>query len=233
MATTIAHVAHCGNERQSNVSNCPHCGVPIAPRLRIAAKCRGAAMPVDVQRARRSMWRFSLREADKGDLHAELEERENIIARLEASLANGIFDDGNAEQLRGGIANELFRIELLVTELEQRERARSFGYREGQSAVESDLPERFARIRAGGAAELADVLSQETGQPGRTSGGRWYFRCPFHNGGHERTESLVVYPDGRAHCFGCRWSGDAVDLVANLRGTTLVSALRLLEQGLV
>src|SRR5438552_6901773 len=42
-------------------------------------------------------------------------------------------------------------------------------------------------------------------------------RCPL-PGHKDSTPSFFVYPDGRAHCFGCGFHGDAVDLWAALQG---------------
>jgi hypothetical protein len=185
---------------------------------------------IDVEQAVRTLHRFSHRTTDEADLVAELNERLDAVARLQADLADGIFDDGDADQLHGGIAYEQHHIDQIVTELERRERARAFGYRGSRMPAEPDLSERFARIRTGGADELADLIGLETSQPGHKTGQRWRFVCPFHD---DTTPSFVVYPNGRGYCFGCGWNGDAVDFVAQRRGTSLVSALRLLEQGLV
>ena len=43
-------------------------------------------------------------------------------------------------------------------------------------------------------------------------GNRWVARCPFHE---DRDPSFFAYRN-RFHCFGCGWSGDSVDLVAEL-----------------
>ena len=48
----------------------------------------------------------------------------------------------------------------------------------------------------------------------------------------ERTPSLTVFRDGRAHCFGCGWHGDGADFLAELRGISAVAALKTLERGL-
>jgi DNA primase len=53
---------------------------------------------------------------------------------------------------------------------------------------------------------VASVYAAEV----RREAGRWKARCPLHD---DRSPSLVLYADGRAHCFGCRWHGDAIDLV--------------------
>jgi len=46
--------------------------------------------------------RFSRRATSEFDLLAELDERLNAVARLEADLAGGDFTDGDIDQLRGG-----------------------------------------------------------------------------------------------------------------------------------
>jgi hypothetical protein len=45
--------------------------------------------------------------------------------------------------------------------------------------------------------------------------------CPFHT---ERTPSFTIYPDGHAHCYGCGWRGDVIDLCAALDGLQLADA---------
>ena len=43
--------------------------------------------------------------------------------------------------------------------------------------------------------------------------------CPFHG---EKTASFSIIPDkGKAHCFGCGWSGDSIDLSLKAMGWTL------------
>lgn len=56
-------------------------------------------------------------------------------------------------------------------------------------------------------------------------GGREWACCPLHG---EKTASLCFYPDGRWYCFGCHASGDAVDLLAALRGIKPIEAARML-----
>jgi hypothetical protein len=186
-----------------------------------------------VPRARRILADFVLRSTSEVDLLAEVEDRAIVVARYQADLAEGCFTDADEEQrLRGGIAYETHRIELLAEELKRRERAQRYGYRANSAEAEPNLPARFAALRLSGAEELADLIGQETSQPGRKAANRWCFRCPFHGGGVERTASLVVFPDGRAHCFGCFWSGDGADFLADYRGMSAVAALQLLERGL-
>lgn len=51
--------------------------------------------------------------------------------------------------------------------------------------------------------------------------------CPFHN---ENTPSFTVVEDkGFAHCFGCRWHGDAIRFVMDQRGCSFHEALEVLE----
>lgn len=45
--------------------------------------------------------------------------------------------------------------------------------------------------------------------------------CPFHD---EKTPSFTIYPNGRAHCFGCGWQGDVIDFEVALRGGTVREA---------
>ena len=55
------------------------------------------------------------------------------------------------------------------------------------------------------------------------SSGGFVGLCPFHE---ERTPSFIVYPDSHAHCFGCGWHGDVIDLCAKLDGLTVIEAAK-------
>lgn len=50
--------------------------------------------------------------------------------------------------------------------------------------------------------------------------------CPFHT---EKDASFYEYRN-RFKCFGCAWSGDAVDLVAKLRNVSSLDAAKLIAQ---
>lgn len=52
--------------------------------------------------------------------------------------------------------------------------------------------------------------------------GRWKALCPLHK---ECNPSFTIFSDGRWHCFGCRQSGDWIDLYRRLRGTGFHQAL--------
>jgi hypothetical protein len=54
------------------------------------------------------------------------------------------------------------------------------------------------------------------------SSGKYICICPFHN---EKTPSFTIYPNGRAHCFGCGWQGDVIDFEVALRGGTVREAV--------
>lgn len=54
------------------------------------------------------------------------------------------------------------------------------------------------------------VLAVSRYQAVRREGPRWVTLCPWHG---DRNPSMVLYPDGRAYCFGCGWSGDAIDWI--------------------
>jgi hypothetical protein len=56
-------------------------------------------------------------------------------------------------------------------------------------------------------------------RPGR----RWRTQCPLHR---DEQASFVVYPDGHAHCYGCGWHGDVIDLYADVNDITLVEAMK-------
>lgn len=62
----------------------------------------------------------------------------------------------------------------------------------------------------------------------RRNGARFWTCCPIHE---EKTASLCFYPDGRCHCFGCGFDGDAADLYAALHGVSLAEALRIVKGG--
>ena len=69
----------------------------------------------------------------------------------------------------------------------------------------------------------AATVARNAGVELRPKGSRWWARCPIHG---EKTASLCFYPDGRCHCFGCGFDGDAADLYAALHGVSLAEALR-------
>ena len=171
--------------------------------------------------------RFSYRMMVAPDLLAELDERGHCLVRYQTDLAAGDFSDGDAGQLQGGIAYERRHIELILQELEARERARVHGYHETNYA-EGDLPERFAAART---IDSADVIRALTGDAGTRSGERWRFACPFHP---DDTPSLITYPGEKGwYCFSCQRGGDAVRFVAEWHAIGAVEALRLLEAGVL
>jgi len=59
-------------------------------------------------------------------------------------------------------------------------------------------------------------------------GNRHWACCPIHG---ERTPSMMFDEAGRWHCFGCGRGGDAVALIAALRGISALQAARLLAGG--
>ena len=50
----------------------------------------------------------------------------------------------------------------------------------------------------------------------------WSVCCPLHS---DTAPSFTVYPDGHAHCFGCGWHGDVIDLYAALHKITVQEAI--------
>jgi hypothetical protein len=182
------------------------------------------APPIDRHDAHTRALRFALRSAPEADLLAELDERLNDLASYEADLVAGIVAQGDVEQLRGGIAYERYHAELIVAELERRERAHHFGYRSAHLPIETELTGRFAAAKS---VDCAEILRLETGQWGTRSGDRSRFHCPFHE---DDTPSLVCYPGERGfYCFSCHRGGDAVKLVTELKSVGMLEALRLLE----
>lgn len=61
----------------------------------------------------------------------------------------------------------------------------------------------------------------------KKEGTRWRALCPFHP---DRHPSLVLYPDGWFHCFGCSAHGTAVDFVARLDDIPWKEALRAVRE---
>jgi DNA primase len=61
------------------------------------------------------------------------------------------------------------------------------------------------------------------GEAAKRSGGRLWWRCPFHE---ERTPSFAIEtkPGGGWRCFGCGEKGDAAGLLMRLRGMTFPEA---------
>lgn len=72
---------------------------------------------------------------------------------------------------------------------------------------------------------LVSVVSAH--QTVRKQGPRWVTTCPFHS---DTNPSLVLYPDGKGYCFGCGWSGDAIDYVAQRERVSARDAARLVAQ---
>lgn len=59
------------------------------------------------------------------------------------------------------------------------------------------------------------------------TGRKIFVRCPVHR---ERSASLVIYPDGSYHCFGCSLHGrNAIDFIISLGGT-FIEALEELDK---
>lgn len=70
----------------------------------------------------------------------------------------------------------------------------------------------------------AATVARNAGVELRAKGSRLWARCPIHG---EKTASLCFFLDGRCHCFGCGFDGDAADLYAALHGVPLAEALRI------
>ena len=69
--------------------------------------------------------------------------------------------------------------------------------------------------------DLADAVERELGtSQRRNSTLAWH--CPFHTGDH--TPSLMVYPDGHYHCFGCRAHGDVITWTMKYHNLDFVAA---------
>lgn len=54
--------------------------------------------------------------------------------------------------------------------------------------------------------------------------GKSWAKCPFHN---EKTASFCLYEDGnRFHCYGCKESGDVIDLVKKIYKHDFIKAVK-------
>jgi DNA primase len=84
------------------------------------------------------------------------------------------------------------------------------------------IGERVAAVR--GAVAIGDIVAGAI-KMGRGHNARG--KCPFHG---SKSDSFTVYPDsGRARCWGCQWSGDAIEFVKDFYGLTFIEALERLE----
>lgn len=93
----------------------------------------------------------------------------------------------------------------------------------GVGFVSSDeFRQRVAEARE--KADLVDIVGQ-TVKLGR--GGKPRGQCPFHG---SKSDSFAVDPDrGRARCWGCGWSGDAIRFVQDMFNLNFIDALREVE----
>ena len=190
--------------------------------------------PTEHRTARATLRAVALFHRTDADLAAELNERLNLAARYESLLADDDFtDDAEAERLRGGVSYEVSEASRLAAEIHRRERAERYGYRFDRRPARRRTRRSLRAAAEGGLEPLADLIGELTGQFGVTRSGSRHFKCPFHNGGQERTASLVVFADGHAHCFACGWHGDGAAFVAELRGISQTEALLLLEKEFV
>lgn len=173
--------------------------------------------------ARERAHRFALRRVASADLLAEAHERRNDLARYRANLEAGDFTDGDAGQLRGGVAFETRHLSAIADELDRRQRAERFGYQD-TARPSPDLAERFSRAKA---IDCANVMHALTGETSIRAGERTRFACPFHD---DDDPSLICYPAGRGWwCPVCGIGGDGVRLASELRGISAVEALDLIE----
>ena len=69
-----------------------------------------------------------------------------------------------------------------------------------------------------GKISIADLLGHN-GHGQRT----WLTTCPLHG---DHLPSFAVYQDGHAHCFGCGWHGDVIDLYAAMHHVSIAVAIR-------
>lgn len=70
-------------------------------------------------------------------------------------------------------------------------------------------------------------ISNILGPPVRSSGGRGYYRCIFHE---DKTPSLVTYLNNNSwHCFSCQRGSSVIDLVMQKEEVSFVEALKILN----
>ena len=73
---------------------------------------------------------------------------------------------------------------------------------------------------------INDIMEQ-AGHSGRQFNGRTKYLCPFHN---ENTASFVVFDEkNNAHCFGCQYHGDVIDVYMQLYKVGFKEALNSLN----
>ena len=58
---------------------------------------------------------------------------------------------------------------------------------------------------------------------GRAKRGIIMANCPLHS---DENASFAIYEDGHAHCFGCQWHGDIIDLYAAMHKVTVQEAIK-------
>lgn len=71
--------------------------------------------------------------------------------------------------------------------------------------------------------EIKSRVSWSMILPGLLPGRRYYkIKCPVHN---ESDPSFVIYRDGVAHCYGCGFHGDVIDVWATMNNLTIGEAM--------
>jgi DNA primase len=79
---------------------------------------------------------------------------------------------------------------------------------------------------------ITDYLTSRGIEPARSMGTRFKYLCPIHG---EKSPSFYVFTQNEYqyyHCFGCSAHGDIINLVANLEGMEIKSAIGKLAWGL-
>lgn len=83
------------------------------------------------------------------------------------------------------------------------------------------------RRRIDAVRDRVDIAAVIGGAIRLSRGSRPRGQCPFHG---SKSDSLAVYPDtGRAKCWGCPWTGDAIKFVQDYYGIAFLEALTKLE----
>jgi len=77
--------------------------------------------------------------------------------------------------------------------------------------------------------DLVALIERDLGPAVRQSGRWWWWRCPFHADGQERSPSFGATPDdGRWKCFGCGAIGNAIDFVMQRQSLSFLEACKML-----
>lgn len=75
-------------------------------------------------------------------------------------------------------------------------------------------------------ARTMDIMETGLIQKARHTGkGRYSTKCLWHE---ERSASMIIYPNGSFHCFGCQKSGSAIDIAMKVNDLTFIQSVKYL-----